>query len=67
MTVALPDIRAFRPFETASTADAPETFPKGRCCAMHDCDTRLSIYNPNETCWLCTVKLDRLVRLACAD
>lgn len=35
------------------TAKNPQkTYPKGRVCAQPGCDTRLSMYNPEEYCAL---------------
>jgi hypothetical protein len=28
------------------------TYPVGRICAAPECDTRLSIYNPEVRCWV---------------
>lgn len=43
-----------RPCET------PDLAPRGRVCAQGGCATVLSVYNPNETCWLCTDDLNRV-------
>lgn len=72
MAVAFPIIVGFRPFEIASKADAPDTFPKGRRCALGACGCEegpviLSIFNPGETCAVCTQKIDRVARLACRN
>jgi hypothetical protein len=32
------------------SAPTPQLSPTGRVCVESDCETRLSIYNPNEFC-----------------
>lgn len=65
MSVALPT-QGFRPFPTADPKSAPDTYPPGRRCALGECGcdapALLSIYNPNETCCVCTVKIGRRIR-----
>lgn len=58
--------QGFRPFEPpVAPKDRPDTYPKGRRCALGACGTPdaptiLSIYNGGETCSVCTVKLKRI-------
>lgn len=69
-SLALPT-QGFRPFEPLAPrkADLPDTYPPGRICALGACGcpegpARLSIYNPNETCEVCTGKLKRIAARA---
>lgn len=69
MSVALPT-QGFRPFEPlVSPKDIPATRPKGRRCALGACGCLegpaiLSIFNPADTCSVCTVKLKRIAERA---
>jgi hypothetical protein len=69
MTVAIPTIGARSIEPKPDPRDRPDTYPKGRRCALGACGcdegpVELSIYNPNETCSVCTPKIARLVRTA---
>jgi hypothetical protein len=38
-------------FRIAAAPKASRRYPRGRTCVVAGCGTRLSTYNPRETCW----------------